>query len=131
MRMTCGKKMLRKKYLNKYTSSNVFYKPGDSHFWSKLMKVKDLFLSLGIFTLKNGKQIRFWEHIWVATNLLCVNTHLYTRSFDEKSVTVATIFSSVPLNMSSCRALVSVFGTRPHTWGYPSRCFWVGRCYRL
>jgi hypothetical protein len=23
---------------------------------------------------------------------------------------------------------LTVFGARPHTQGYPSRCFWVGRC---
>jgi hypothetical protein len=23
---------------------------------------------------------------------------------------------------------LSAFGARSHTWGYPSRCFWVGRC---
>jgi hypothetical protein len=28
-------------------------------------------------------------------------------------------------------AQLSVFRVRPHTWGYPSRCFWVGRCFRL
>jgi hypothetical protein len=28
-------------------------------------------------------------------------------------------------------AQLSVFRVRPHTRGYPSRCFWVGRCCRL
>jgi hypothetical protein len=36
------------------TISHVQKKPGDSHFWSGLMTVKDSFLSLGIFMLNNG-----------------------------------------------------------------------------
>jgi hypothetical protein len=45
-----------KKYLKNYTLSKVMYKTGDSHFWSELMRVKNLFLSLGVFTLKNGEK---------------------------------------------------------------------------
>jgi len=53
--------LLRQKYLKNHTLSKVSSKPGDSHFWSGLMKVKDTFLNLGSFLLKDGKQIRFWE----------------------------------------------------------------------
>jgi hypothetical protein len=44
--------------------SKVGRKPGDSHFWSWLLKVKDQFFGLGSFILKDGKQIRFWEDTW-------------------------------------------------------------------
>jgi hypothetical protein len=35
--------------------AQVQRKPGDSHFWNGLMKVKDSFLNLGHFQLGNGK----------------------------------------------------------------------------
>ena len=57
--------LLRNKYLKRETLSKVTYKPGDSHFWSGLMKVKDTFLNLGSFLLHNGEQIRFWEDSWL------------------------------------------------------------------
>jgi hypothetical protein len=41
--------------------------PGDSHFWLGLMKVKDSFHNLGMFILKNGEQIRFWQDVWMGT----------------------------------------------------------------
>jgi len=53
--------VLRNKYLKRYTLTKVSYKPGDSHFWSGLMKVMDTFLNLGTFFINNGEQIRFWE----------------------------------------------------------------------
>jgi hypothetical protein len=34
-------------------------KPGDSYFWTSLMGVKNKFLSLGRFSLKDDSQIRF------------------------------------------------------------------------
>lgn len=38
--------ILRRKYLKSQTISHVQRKPGDSHFWSGLMKVKESFLNL-------------------------------------------------------------------------------------
>ncbi len=39
--------LLRRKYLSKKTLNHVEEKPGDSHFWSGLMMVKNIFLSCG------------------------------------------------------------------------------------
>jgi hypothetical protein len=41
--------------------TQVEHMPGDSHFWTGLMKVKHVFLGLGHFKLEDGTQIRFWE----------------------------------------------------------------------
>jgi hypothetical protein len=57
--------MLRNKYLKRHTLSKVSFRPCDSHFWSGIMKVKDLFFNLGSFVLGNGEQIRFWEDVWL------------------------------------------------------------------
>jgi hypothetical protein len=57
--------MLRHKYLRTQTIMQVQRKPGDSHFWSGLMRV-EYFLSLGHFKLNNGGgDIRFWEDKWM------------------------------------------------------------------
>jgi hypothetical protein len=40
-------------------------KSGDSQFWKDLMRVKDLFLSLGHFKLNDGSNLLFWEDRWL------------------------------------------------------------------
>jgi hypothetical protein len=57
--------MLRRKYLKDKPIGSVGRKPRDSHFWSGLLKVRDMFLNLGKFCLNNGVNIRFWEDKWL------------------------------------------------------------------
>ncbi|WVZ62207.1 hypothetical protein U9M48_011977 [Paspalum notatum var. saurae] len=75
--------LLRKKYLKNKTIGEVFWKPGDSHFWSGLMKDK----WLGNFTLKEQ----------------CTSLFNIAR---KKHVSVAHVFSTYPLTISFRRALV-------------------------
>jgi len=51
--------LLKNKYLGSKTLSQVEKKPGDSHFWSGLMKVKQHFLQWTQFKVLNGKQVHF------------------------------------------------------------------------
>ena len=44
----------------------MHYKPGDSHFWAGLMKVKSDFLNWETFKVKDGTQVRFWEDKWLS-----------------------------------------------------------------
>jgi hypothetical protein len=58
--------LLRKKYLSNKSLTQVQYKPGDSHFWNGLMKVKDEFLAGQISKCKMGSKPDFgkifgWE----------------------------------------------------------------------
>ncbi|WVZ51423.1 LOW QUALITY PROTEIN: hypothetical protein U9M48_002571 [Paspalum notatum var. saurae] len=46
--------ILKKKYLRGKSSGEVQWKPGDSHFWSGLMKVKEHFLQLSSFNIHDG-----------------------------------------------------------------------------
>jgi hypothetical protein len=94
------------KYLKKYTLSKVSHKPWDSHFRSSLMKAKELFLRCGVFTLKNGEQIRFWEDKWLGNQPLMFQYPSLYQIVQHKSATVAKVFSSVPLNVAFRRALV-------------------------
>jgi hypothetical protein len=47
-------RILRNKYVSKHTIGSVERKPGDSHFWSELMKVKEKFIRFNSFQLNNG-----------------------------------------------------------------------------
>ena len=77
--------------------------------------VKDKFLSLRYFLLKDGSQIRFWEDICLRDQTLKSQfTYLFSM-VHWRHATVAKVFSTTPLNISSRRALV---GNKLHDWLY-------------
>ncbi|WVZ73514.1 hypothetical protein U9M48_021813 [Paspalum notatum var. saurae] len=78
------------KYLHSKAITQISKQLGDFQFWVGLMHVKEQVLSFGSFRLQNGKQIRFWEDQVVR----------------RKNVTVDTVLSTVPLNVSFRRALI-------------------------
>jgi hypothetical protein len=71
------------------------------------MNIKSDFLSMGSFILQDGKEIRFWEDIWLGDAALKVQYPNLFNIVQRKSVTVAEIFSSRPLNVSFRRNLVA------------------------
>jgi hypothetical protein len=98
--------LIRNKYLGSKAITRVVRKPGQSQFLSGMMNVKDAFLSMGNFNLQDGKQIRFWEDIWLgATTLKGQYPNLYNIVW-RKSAMAADIFSSRPLHISFQRNLV-------------------------
>ena len=105
--------LLRNKYLKDKTLGQVNKKPGDSYFWTSLMGVKDKFLSLGRFSLKDGSQIRFWEDIWLGNRTLKSQFPSLFNIVRRRHATVAEVFSTTPLNISFRRALV---GDKLHDW---------------
>jgi hypothetical protein len=70
------------------------------------MKVKDQFLSLGFFTLKDGKQIRFWEDSWMGKQPLMLKFPSLYNLARKKSDTMANVFNRISLNIYFHRALV-------------------------
>lgn len=56
--------LLRNKYIKAKTLSQVEEKRRRLTFLDEPDECKDTFFSLGIFGLKYGTQIRFWEDIW-------------------------------------------------------------------
>lgn len=48
----------------------VFWKPGDSHFWAGIMATKKHFFPFSSFFIRNGAKIRFWEDRWLGTTTL-------------------------------------------------------------
>ena len=98
--------LLRRKYLTNKAITQVYKRPGDSHFWSGLMKVKDDFLAHGYFRIQKGTQVRFWEDIWLGNKpLRDVYPSLY-RIVRKKNDTVAKVLASTPLDVSFRRGLV-------------------------
>jgi hypothetical protein len=98
--------LLRQKYLANRTLSQAQRRASDSHFWSGLMMIKDLFMSKGTFQAKDGSQTRFWEDNWLGLGALKFRfPHLYNLARRKNSI-VAFVFSTVPLNISFCRVLV-------------------------
>jgi hypothetical protein len=70
------------------------------------MNIKDQFLSMGNFKLQDGRQIRFWEDIWLGgTTLKDQYPNLY-NIIQKKSATVIKTFRTRPLNISF-RSLVA------------------------
>jgi hypothetical protein len=89
----------------KHTIGKVEKKPGDSHFWSGLMRAKINFLMHGSFRLNNGKQIRFWENKWLRNYSFQQQYPSLYNLVRQRSVTVESVLSTMPLNVSFCRFL--------------------------
>ena len=98
--------LLRKKYLKNETIAQVQKKPGDSHFWAGLMKVKDSFLNFGSFQLNDGNQIHSWEDKWIGSHTLRQQYPSLFNIVRKKHATVASVFDRVPLNVSFRRTLI-------------------------
>jgi hypothetical protein len=98
-------RLLKNKYLNSKSLSQVSKRAGESQFWSGLMDVKDQFLSMGRFKVNSGEQTRFWEDVWLGNETLMKRYLSLYNIARRKNVTVTSVLSSVPLNMSFRRAL--------------------------
>jgi hypothetical protein len=91
---------LKKKYVKDKWLSQIEKRPGDSHFCSGLMEVKELLLQHGRFRVESSHQTRFWEDVWVDQEpLMRMLPDLY-RIVRKKGVSVASVLSSTPLNIS-------------------------------
>lgn len=59
-------------------------KDGDSHFWSSLLKIKDLFYPNCKKVIGEGKNTRIWKGRWVGDRPLKIAyPRLYLLSFDH------------------------------------------------
>jgi hypothetical protein len=62
--------IFKRKYIGQKELSQIFWKPGDSHFWAGLMATKKFFFGLVSFSMKDGSEIRFWEDKWLGNAIL-------------------------------------------------------------
>jgi hypothetical protein len=63
--------------------------------------------------LQNGKQIRFWEDIWLGANALKDQYPNLYNIVRQKNATISNISSARPLNISFTRCLV---GENLNSW---------------
>ncbi|WVZ84124.1 LOW QUALITY PROTEIN: hypothetical protein U9M48_031185, partial [Paspalum notatum var. saurae] len=91
-------RLLRNKYLRNKTWTQLERNPGDSQFWSSLMGVKDQFLNLGSFIVKNRTQHQFPSLFNIVR---------------KRHAMVAELLGSSPLNVSFRSSLI---GTNLHSW---------------
>ena len=105
--------MLRNKYFTNKTLSQVQVRPGDSQFWSGLMKVKAEFFQYGSFILKNGTQIRFWEDKWFGNTPLRDQYPTLYNIVRRKNDTVAKVLANENPALSFRRYLN---GPNMHAW---------------
>jgi hypothetical protein len=70
------------------------------------MNVKDTFLGLGSFKVKDGSQTRFWVDTWLGYKPLKDRFPTLFNIVRRKHDSVKIVLSSVPLNISFRRNLV-------------------------
>ena len=107
-------RLIRRKYLRNQTIGQGVKKPGDSQFWSGLKKIKERFLSLVTFVINNGEHTRFWEDKWLGNFTLQQRYPSLYNIVRRKNATIATVFSTTPLNVSFRRGLVDLNLDRWH-----------------
>ena len=100
--------ILRKKYLQNKTLSQVKKRRGDSQFWTGLMEVKDQFLARGHFLIHSGAghQASFWEDLWMGDKPFKVMFPSLCNLVRNKGAMVAHVLSTSPLNVIFRMALV-------------------------
>ena len=72
------------------------------------MKVKDRFMNLGVFHVSNGRSVRFWEDKWLGNFTLQLKYPRLYNLVQRKNATVASVFSTIPLNIYFQRGLYDV-----------------------
>jgi hypothetical protein len=105
--------LLRKKYVGSKVISQVFCKPGDSHFWAGIMATKKHFFPFGYFSIKNGAEIRFWEDRWLGTTTLREQYPALYIIVQHKGDTLQKVMESSPPSMTFRCDLV---GPRLDAW---------------
>jgi hypothetical protein len=101
--------LLRNKYIKNKTLGICVKKSTYSHFWKSLMNVKDVFLGLGHFKVKNGSQTRFWFDTWLGNKPLKDMFLMLFNIVRRKDDSIAT----PELNISFPRNLV---GSNLSSW---------------
>ena len=98
--------ILRSKYLQSKTLSQVTMRPNDSPFWKGLMRIKATFFNRTRFIVGNGIDTRFWEDMWLGDAPLATQYPSLYRIVQRREALVATVLQSIPLNIQFRRVLV-------------------------
>jgi hypothetical protein len=91
--------LLINKYFSMKSLTQTQGRPGDSHFWAGLMKVKDDFLKWGHFLVQDGSKTRFWKDVWLESMPLSEQFVVLYNVARWKEVTVREVFLTGSLNL--------------------------------
>ena len=105
--------IIRNKYVGSNAISQIHWKPGDSHFWSGVMKAKEFFFQFGTFSVRDGSQVRFWEDTWLGNNSLMVQYPSLYQIVRHKFVTIKQVLGQENPDISFRMALL---GHRLAVW---------------
>ena len=83
--------ILRNKYLQTKTLSQVTVRPTDSPFWKGLTKVKQSLFNRTKFVIGNGTSTRFWEDTWLGETPLAIQYPSLYRIVQRRGVFVKEI----------------------------------------
>lgn len=106
--------LLKRKYFNNKSLTQVNRKQGNSHFWAGFMKVKNTFLNMGFWIVNNGEQVIFWEDKWVGNYSFKDRYPSLYAIERRRNFLVANVMHSVSFNVSFRRALVAQNLTNSH-----------------
>ena len=70
------------------------------------MRVKEKFFKFGSFGIGDGQQTRFWQDVWLGDTTLANEYPSLFAIALHKDFTVASVFGSMPINLSFRRNLV-------------------------
>lgn len=104
--------LLRRKCVGSKAVSQVYWKPGDSHFWAGIM-AKKYFFYYGSFSIMDGSEIRFWEDKCLGDATIQEQYPALYNIVCHKGDTITTVMESFPPNVMFRRDLI---GHRLQPW---------------
>ena len=105
--------LLKNKYLQNSSLSQVTAKPTDSQFWKGLMGVKENFFSKGKFVVGNGQKTRFWEDNWLGEVPLAAQYPTLYSIARHKNMLVADALANSSVHIEFRRNLT---GNKWNAW---------------
>ena len=105
--------ILRNKYIQSKTLTQVTVRPNDSLFSKGLMTTKVAFFYRMKFTIRDGNSTRFWEDMWLGGTPLATQYPSLYNFVQHKEAYVAAVLQSNPINIQFRRSLV---GDRWEAW---------------
>lgn len=87
-------KIIASKYIKGKTLILVKQKQSDSHFWKKILSLRDNFYKYCKSAVGNGLKTSFWKSIWIGNLPLSVQFPVLFYLVYDKDVTVNDVFTS-------------------------------------
>jgi hypothetical protein len=84
----------------------VKQKQNDSHFWKKLLSLRDIFYKYCKTEVGNGLNTSFWKSIWLGNQPLSTQFHVLFDLTYDKDVSVNEVFTSKFASLTFRRRIV-------------------------